>query len=171
MGKIEDTDQNWQECLKYPIQAFQKVPQVSWGWKASNLHIGRHQKGQNRNFWTKRVKNMCNISTYPEFECRIHFMALLIILKWIWGFSELFCKRKYKRTAFFDSQFFQLVQKTHLPPKDCSTWYFVTVKWGAKRLLANAERQVAYVHPCVAHVLERHVLMYPFSMILPRTSV
>ena len=58
--------------------------------------------------------------------------------------------------------FVQRVLKTHLPPKDCSTWYFVTAKWGEKRLLANAERQVAYVHTCVAHVLEKHVLMYPF---------
>ena len=27
VGKIEDTDQNWQECQKYPFQAFEKVPQ------------------------------------------------------------------------------------------------------------------------------------------------
>ena len=83
-----------------------------------------------------------------------------------------FVEGNTKKQHFLTVNFFQWVQKTHLPPKDCSTWYFfVTVRWGAKRFLANAERQVAYVHPCGAHVLERHVLMYPFCMILNRTSV
>ena len=76
-------------------------------------------------------------------------------------------KKQHFLTVLFSSGFRKLIP----PPEDCWTWYFVTVKWGAKRLLANAERQVAYVHPCVAHALERHVLMYPFLIILTRTSV
>ena len=41
VGKIEDRDQNWQECSKYPFQALEKVPQVSRGWKIPNLHISK----------------------------------------------------------------------------------------------------------------------------------
>ena len=41
VGKIEDRDQDWQECSKYPFQAFEKVPQVSRGRRILKLHISR----------------------------------------------------------------------------------------------------------------------------------
>ena len=49
VGKIEDRDQNWRECSKYPFQAFEKV---SRGLKM-NLHVSKMaatRKGQNHNF-------------------------------------------------------------------------------------------------------------------------
>ena len=56
--------------------------------------------------------------------------------------------------------FFQWVQKIYLPPPpptDCSTWYFVAVKWVHDGYLQVQKRQVLDVHLCVANVLERHV--------------
>ena len=43
------------------------------------------------------------------------------------------------------------------PPTDCSTWYFVAVKWVHDGYLQVQKRQVLDVHLCVANVLERHV--------------
>ena len=48
-------------CSKYSIEAFEKVSQVSVGWKAPDLHISKMvatKKGRNHNFCTKEQERV-----------------------------------------------------------------------------------------------------------------
>ena len=85
-------------------QAFQKVPQVSWGWKAYNLHISKMatiKKAKTVTFEPNEWKTCAKYQLTLNLGCRINFRALLISLKSILGFNGLFCKKNYKKNNIF----------------------------------------------------------------------